>query len=243
MRSTSSIAAAFASTDGFCRLPARFLYRLQGPDTVRLLQGLVTNNMATLEHGGDAFFCAFLSANGRVLFDAFVYPENTASTFSQTRDAFIIETDQRCKDVLKRHIDKYILRYKVKCEAADDLAVWQCFGPSAKTLWAKRASLNNASLHNASLNAPPQIDSFSLSRIGCRDPRHEHLGARFLLPADTQPALPHSFVQVNSSEYHLFRMIQGIPEGASDFLYEVALPLESNLDFMAGSTTLKSNYS
>lgn len=56
-------------SDNYCQISSKSLFRIQGPDSNKLLQGLITNNMTKIDKGGDALFCAFLSNTGRILYN------------------------------------------------------------------------------------------------------------------------------------------------------------------------------
>ena len=47
--------------DHYCRVPDRGLIELEGPDTAKFLQGLITNHMPKISPGGDGFYAAFLT--------------------------------------------------------------------------------------------------------------------------------------------------------------------------------------
>lgn len=47
--------------DRYCQVPNRSLIELDGPDTPKFLQGLITNDMPKISPGGDGFYAAFLT--------------------------------------------------------------------------------------------------------------------------------------------------------------------------------------
>jgi len=53
---------------------------------------------------------------------------------------------------------------------------------------------------------------------------------------DFKAKLPPDFEEVDSSEYTIRRILNGIPEGKDDFFPMMALPIESNLDYTGGGT-------
>ena len=55
-------------------LPDRAVLAVEGADSRKLLQGLTTANIDELVDGGAPLYTGFLSAPGRVLFDALLYP-------------------------------------------------------------------------------------------------------------------------------------------------------------------------
>jgi folate-binding Fe-S cluster repair protein YgfZ len=60
---------------------------------------------------------------------------------------------------------------------------------------------------------------------------HIFTNTRIVVPA----SLPADAQRVDESHYHLHRILLGVPEGVSDLVPGVSLPLESNLDYMGGS--------
>ncbi|ORX98649.1 Aminomethyltransferase folate-binding domain-containing protein [Basidiobolus meristosporus CBS 931.73] len=186
--------------------------------------------MPHIATGGDGFFTAFLAPNGRVLYDAFIYPKNQGLNFPSP--VFLIEcSSDNTKDLLK-HIKKYILRSKVKVQdVSEEYNVWNIWGPQANSFEIGKSS-----------NVPQ--GSLILKEIGdirCRDTRYPGLGNRVVLPADKELSLPHSFKQLPSSEYTIRRILHGVPEG-SDFFTGTSLPLESNFDYMNGIDFRKGCY-
>lgn len=206
--------------DSYCLLPKK-LFRLHGPDSVHLLQGLITNNITKISSTGkDAIFCAFLSPQGRVLFDAFIYAENTTS--------FIVETDAAVSVDAAAHIKKYMMRSKLKLEPLED-QVWQAWGPTSTSIWEQDSNPTGSDVY---------IPRNGISDIGCKDPRHKSLGIRFVSTDGTflftLANLPPSFTQESYDTYLHTRILLGIPEGSHDFIWGQSLPLESNLDSLSG---------
>lgn len=47
--------------DHYCQVPNRSLIELDGADTPKFLQGLMTNDMSKISPGGHGFYAAFLT--------------------------------------------------------------------------------------------------------------------------------------------------------------------------------------
>lgn len=55
----------FHKGDHYCQIPDRSLVELEGVDTAKFLQGLITNHMPKISPGGDGFYTAFLTPQVR----------------------------------------------------------------------------------------------------------------------------------------------------------------------------------
>ncbi|KAH9877821.1 hypothetical protein J1614_003038 [Plenodomus biglobosus] len=108
---------------GTAPLAHRCLISLSGPDAVKFLQGLITNNVDSSREA--PFYAAFLDARGRVLWDVFiwVWPELVAEQW-----ACHIEVDQSEAAALKKHLKRHKLRSKVMIEDAESVSVWAAWG-------------------------------------------------------------------------------------------------------------------
>jgi len=104
-------------------LPDRGVVSVSGPDALKLLQGLVTNDVAQLD-AAPAMHAGLLSPQGKILFDFFVV---------RTRDGALLEVARdRAADLVKR-LKLYKLRADVSiADVSDAHAVLAIFGPGAR---------------------------------------------------------------------------------------------------------------
>ncbi|HYF23851.1 MAG TPA: folate-binding protein [Caulobacteraceae bacterium] len=92
-----------------CRLNGRALVRVTGPDRRSFLQGLLTNDVETLDEGA-LRFAALLTPQGKFLFDLFVLAEP---------DALLLDVHADRRDELIRRLSRYRLRAQVGIESAE----------------------------------------------------------------------------------------------------------------------------
>ncbi|KAK1827813.1 hypothetical protein QBC39DRAFT_166372 [Podospora conica] len=107
---------------GLATLTSRRLLTLSGPDAAKFLQGAITANLLTPSPSPGGFYAAFLTAQGRVLHDVFIYPSPTVPS------TYLIEVDAAHAPTLQRHIKRYQLRSKFTVTPSDDLAVHHLWG-------------------------------------------------------------------------------------------------------------------
>jgi folate-binding protein YgfZ len=123
---SSEYAAARGGAAVVDRSDRRFL-RVYGRDSVRMLQGLITNDIATAP-ADRAVYAAVLTAKGRMVADVRVL----------RRDAeLLLETDAAAVEPLTAHLRKYVPPLFARFEAADE--TWHALsvmGPDAGRLLA-----------------------------------------------------------------------------------------------------------
>lgn len=188
---------------GFSFLTSRRLIAISGPDSTGYLQGAVTGNMSLCTTKG--IYTAFLTAQGRVLNDVFIYPFNEEEGKYKGEPSWLIEVDAEEVESLAQRIRRYRLssRFSIRVLAQAEKGVWSIWDDGAKNL---------------------QSSSSLVSRI---DKAH-----RKEVPGNKKPDL--EMDECHENYYKLRRYLRGVPEGQSEILKEQALPQESNIDFMGG---------
>jgi folate-binding protein YgfZ len=202
------------SSKGLAPLPNRRLISLSGPDAAKFLQGLITNNVDA--HPSSPFYCAFLSARGRVLWDAFIW------VLPAKEWACYIEVDSEEADSLMKHLKRHKLRSKITIASVpeNEIGVWSAWGFTESQL---------------------QDDSLISSFL---DPRAPDFGVRCLFQGNQgmEGRVDPPFPILDTQQYHIRRYLYGIPEGPKEIQRENALPMEFNFDLSDGIDFRKGCY-
>ncbi|KAK4156051.1 hypothetical protein C8A00DRAFT_12990 [Chaetomidium leptoderma] len=235
-------APAGPSPAGIAHLSSRRLISVSGPDAAKYLQGVITANLFSGSTPRDqhlrtdaGFYAAFLTGQGRVLHDVFVYHDvrDTPSPHPAGH-SWLLEVDASQAEALQKQIRRYKLRAKfdVRLLDQDEGRVWQAWDD------------NNASHTIIPSKNHPTI-------ITTPDTRAPNLGTRLLTFNSSPPSDSTSgsgsdsgndLPQLPESAYRLRRYLHGIPEGQSEILAGTALPHESNTDLMGGIDFRKGCY-
>ncbi len=189
-----------------CALLAdRGIVSVSGEDAAKLLQGLVTNDLARLEHTGDAAHTALLTPQGKILFDFLVVKAGSGYLLDAPAD--------KAGDLVKR-LKLYKLRARVDlADATGTMTVFACWGA-----------------------IPPP----GAAVVTFRDPRHEDLGYRQIVPSDSSDR--HCPAPSSSALYLAHRVRLGIPEGGKDYPFGDAFPHEARMDELHGVSFTKGCY-
>lgn len=219
----SSDAAANATSDQWnvAKVPHRGVVQVSGRDTVKLLQGLVSNDVRALEsksaptesQSPAMVYAGCMNPQGRMLADVFIHRQPSLADGSPS---WLLDIDSRTLPSLLSFIKKFKLRSKVKLtDVSAEYHVVQAWSPS-------------------SVQVPSTIaEQLSL------DPRCPTIGYRGVLPSSSSLDFG---VTVPGDEYTRHRIINGVGEGALDFPEGSSLPLENNLDYMNGVDFRKGCY-
>ena len=225
---SSSIVRSTASADpatwNIAKVPHRGVLEASGRDTVKLIQGLVSNDVKPLDPTKTSsnldspalLYAGFMNPQGRMLADAFIHRQPALEDGSPR---WLLDVDSRTLPSLLAFIKKFKLRSKVKL--TDVSAQHQVV-----QVW-----------HSSASSQPSQAISEKLAL----DPRCPAIGYRGVLSSDSDLTLGGVNV-VEGEEYTLHRILNGIGEGSLDFPVGSSLPLENNLDYMNGVDFRKGCY-
>ena len=183
-----------------------------GEDSVKFLQGLLTNdvNLFHCDSLMTAIFAMMLNTKGRVLYDLILYKQK------QETPGFLIECDLQAVGSILKTFKPYKLRSKVSfSDVTNKFNSWAVVDEGAV----------------AGLKRTGQDDV-----ILVEDPRIVSLGARLVLPKSKGAAEYFSNVKEISDEavYDRHRVRLGVAEGVQDIEPGTPLPLEYNIAELHG---------
>ncbi|KAI9594077.1 hypothetical protein BDF19DRAFT_134803 [Syncephalis fuscata] len=224
----------------FATVPNRAFLQLSGEDTAKFLQGLITNNMSNIATGGDGFNAVFLTPQGRVLSEVFIYPRNRGVAFPHP--VFLIDCPSAQRDILLAHLRKYRLRSKVTIEPIEDYTVSSVWGPATSQLWWRHHSIQNTEAAKWPAGQLIKQNGIGFADIGMLDCRATGMGYRVVTHKEHPLNLPSCFTELTSDDYNTWRILRGVTEGVDDFVSNQSLPLECNLDYMHGVDFRKGCY-
>ncbi|CAH3182631.1 unnamed protein product [Porites evermanni] len=196
-------------------LRKRGLLKLKGRDTIKFLQGLVTNDVETfqLEAERKAMYAFFLNSSGRALYDVFLYKHRG----TEESPAFFLECDVGAISDLMKHLKMFKLRSKVDISRAEDCEPWVIFSPSGAV------DLQHPSARS---------DMLVLEE----DPRVKLLGFRMVLPKGSSPCVcfDDMYETGDTFDYDVHRAKLGVCEGVDEIPPGNAMPLEYNIGYLNG---------
>jgi folate-binding protein YgfZ len=190
----------------------RVVLRVTGRDPVRMLQGLITNDLAGAPEGG-AVYGAFLTPKGRMVAEA---------RLLRREGAVLVETAAAAESGLRQHLKKYVPPLFARLEERSGLAVLGVYGPCA-----------------AGLVADLPVDDAGAVLEALEQPEGE--GRELLLPATSlepvrQRLLAAGARPVSWTTLDVLRIEAGRPRWGAE-LDETTIPLEAGLQERAISTT------
>ncbi|GAB2224562.1 hypothetical protein Droror1_Dr00005324 [Drosera rotundifolia] len=254
LRSLSSSSSRFENAGPMVsRLESRSVVSLRGPDAVKFLQGLLTNDVSRFErtrHSGEEdegevrsfiptanmpvvqmgpVYAALLTPQGRFLYDLFVY-----KGIEEDGLELLADVDGSVVDELLQTLKRYRLRSKVDIEnVGEEFACWQRFGGELS----KPSSSTEEEPEAAAVGWGASVDQSAMSSLqgnssGWRwfkDPRLSSLGFRGIFPSNSTPPLVEADKETEEESFTLWRLEKGVAEGSTEIPKDEAMPLEYNL--------------
>ncbi|OCB87494.1 Aminomethyltransferase folate-binding domain-containing protein [Sanghuangporus baumii] len=224
-------------------VPNRALLYLSGSQATEFLNGVVASTVPNPPRG--PFFSALLHAQGRVLYDIFVYPKKNA----RGHDGYFIEYDSRPSEAppLLHTLKRFILRSKVKVEdVSNEYDIWSIWGSEDTKKWEsprRWSSARSGVIEPAwDLSESWPWSDGDAETMSLRDRRAVGMGKRVLIREGDKPSEVTSHDTADHGAYTLHRILHGVPEGIDDIPPLKAFPMESNLDIMGGLDFRKGCY-
>ncbi|KAJ6614309.1 Aminomethyltransferase folate-binding domain-containing protein [Mycena sp. CBHHK59/15] len=219
------------------RVPHRSVLSLAGSQASEFLNGI----LSTLIHDPPRpFYSAFLHAQGRVLYDVFVYTHTNPTG----QRGYLIDWDSRPSEAppLLDLIKRYILRSRVKVrDASEEYDVWAAWGEENRDAARNWKWAENSGVAEPVWNSADEWP-WGLRDESIHDRRAPGMGRRMLVRKGDVPQEASSHDLASSDAYTLHRIVHGVPEGAIDIPAMQAFPMDSNLDFMGGLDFRKGCY-
>jgi folate-binding protein YgfZ len=160
-----------------------------------------------------------------VLNDVFIYPDPSQQTAG---GGWLVDIDAKQADRLAKHIKRYRLRskFEVRLVEVGEIDIW--------SVWNEKSEWERHSLEGSVSGG---LDG---AELGCVDSRAPGMGKRLLLRDGKKPEVESEEVGEDSAKVR--RYLKGVPEGQDELIREVALPQESNIDYMGGIDYRKGCY-
>jgi tRNA-modifying protein YgfZ len=188
------------------QLGERGVLRVAGEDAAAFLQGLLTNDVESLDVGA-ARYAALLSPQGKILFDFLVL-----RIAAESGAAFLIDCPAAQTGELAKRLGFYRLRAKVAiADESGNFAVLAFWDEGAVMAGATPAMTMEGGFFFA-------------------DPRDSRLGVRAILPREKAEGAANG----GFDEYEAHRIKLGVPSGGVDFAYAVIFPHDANFDLLHG---------
>ncbi|KAF8897474.1 Aminomethyltransferase folate-binding domain-containing protein [Infundibulicybe gibba] len=233
MPPSSSIRALLRTTPTIAPVPHRALLSLTGSHAPEFLNGILASSIKRPVRGH--LYSAFLHAQGRVLYDVFIY--------TQPDTGYIIEYDARpsAAPLLSTLLKRYVLRSKVKIrDVSAEHDVWSAWGSGGTHEGAGRR------WKWASSGAVEPVwdveNPWGEEERVIWDRRAPGMGRRLLVKKGDRPQDAETHDVATQDAYTLHRILRGVPEGAVDMQAMQAFPMDSNLDVMGGLDFRKGCY-
>jgi len=207
----------------------RALFSLRGPDAMKFLQGVTTNDVHGMDIG-TAQYTAFLTPKGRILTDAQLIKMN--------EEEMVVDVGQGQKESVLRHLKRYMLRSRIEMTEWPEHQVWTKITRATPHPSNVEENVQSLYVKLSERSRPSSSSSSSSPILAFHDPRGLDFGFRFI--TDVTPTENDALmVEDQGQAYDVFRLSMGLLEG--DELVD-RIPAECNLDLLNGIAFSKGCY-
>ncbi|WWC67216.1 uncharacterized protein I206_101123 [Kwoniella pini CBS 10737] len=237
------------------KLSQKSILEITGPDSTKFLKGLSCKDVDQLKGG----YSGFLNASGRILNTTFIFPTLKTIKPGKIEKSYLISYDENSSSSkLEDFLIPFKLRSKIKIEnVTEQFDSYSVFGDDEENFYNKKKGkqpIRNWKFGSGGASESQwfwpndEIRDLELNEneIGCWDLRvgfsYRGMGRQILVPKGVKPSLCSTHDLVETEDYHLRRMLLGIPEGPQEIIPGSALPLESCMDLHGGVDFRKGCY-
>ncbi|TFK55742.1 Aminomethyltransferase folate-binding domain-containing protein [Heliocybe sulcata] len=219
----------------------RSILSVTGSQAAEFLNGILSSTVPLQQK--NPFFSSFLHAQGRVLYDVFVYTQTDPGKGDK---GYLIEYDARPSEApeLLPLLKRYVLRSKVKLrDVSDQYDVWASWGSEKESAWETQRKWNWARSGVVEPVWEP-AEGWPWGTEDCliRDRRAVGMGNRRLVQKGDKAPEASSHDEASPDAYLLHRILNGVPESSTDIVPTQAFPMDSNLDIMGALDFRKGCY-
>ncbi|KAI0049601.1 Aminomethyltransferase folate-binding domain-containing protein [Auriscalpium vulgare] len=249
MPTPHSVRPLLRATPTYTRLPRRGLISVSGSHAASFLNGVLASSVPA--NPGAPFFTAFLNAQGRVIYDAFVHTHDAPSTSSAPAPSYIIEYDASPSPTpdtppLLAMLKRYVLRAKVRLrDVTEEHDVYASWNPQApleerRWIWSRSGVVEPVWGHSTDGVGAWGVEGDGVRVL--RDRRAVGMGLRRIVRKGDQPPEASTHDVGTADDYLVHRIVHGVPEGVRDIPPLTAFPMDSNLDIMGALDFRKGCY-
>ena len=194
---------ALYSSVAYIDLSERGKIDVKGEDRARLIHAMSTNDVANLAEG-QGVYAFFLSAQGRILADAYIY---------NLGDRLLLDTEAELAAKLLEHLDKYIIADDV--EITNETTAWSAIGMEGPSAY-ERAAMLGIPVPEKPFSMQKWENGFAV-RVASTGPD----GLRIFAPPDAVTELIRRLEEAgvpeaSAAEARVVRLENGIPRYGDD---------------------------
>jgi hypothetical protein len=195
----------------------RSLISVSGDDSEHFLQGIISNDIRTVNDGEKAIYAYMLTPQGKYLFDFFIF---------KNEDRYIIDIQEEYSQSFAKRISLYRLRSKVAIEdISENYDIFAVTGDNVAGFFKK--------------DKISEVDQSSLVRknnsLIFKDPRNSDYSIRLICHKDDKQELLDSCLDEKDFEFlNKIRIEKKITEGFFDLEQDKSYPLQYGMEEQNG---------